>query len=72
MLAPGSGMYRSQDIETQETRLFRPQGEVDVQWKTSGFPWVQIWNGKAEMSQLILVVPKVLGGDRAQNILGCR
>lgn len=66
-------MWGSQDIEAWETRLFiRPQGEEYVQWKTSGFPWVQIWNRKAEMLQLILIVPKVLEGGKGQNIVSCR
>lgn len=66
-------MWGSRDIEAQETRLFiRPQGKEDVQWKTSGFPWVQTWSQKAEMLQLILIVPKVLGGGKGQNVLSCR
>jgi hypothetical protein len=66
-------MWGCQDTEAQDRRLFiRPQGGKDVQWKTSGFPWGQIWNRKAEMLQLILIVPKVLGGGKGQNILSSR
>lgn len=66
-------MFGSQDMETQETGppFIRPQGKVDVQWKTSGFPGVQIWNRKAEILQLILIVPKVLGEFKGQSILDC-